>query len=41
MIVVVALGGFAVAAVAGAVLRRSRRGGGAELALLPESAGSR
>ena len=41
MIVVVALGGFAVAAVAGAVLRRSRRGGGTELVLLPESAGSR
>ena len=41
MIVVVALGGFAVAAVVGAVLRRSRRGGGADLALLPESAGSR
>ena len=41
MIVVVALGGFAVAAVAGAVLRRSRRTNGPGMALLPESAGSR
>ena len=41
MIVVVALGGFAVAAVAGAVLRRSRRTNEPGMALLPESAGSR
>ena len=40
MIVVVALGGFAVAAVAGSLVRRSRRSDGAAMALLPDQAGS-